>query len=137
MKKVILVLFINITFFFQYSCNNENSNNSNETSSVIIKFENTVYDFGTIEYNSDGRCYFEFTNDSHQDLIINVVRTTCGCTRPEWPDEPVMPGEKGRIGITYNTKLPGRFHKSISVYSNAENSPVKLFIKGIVKKDNV
>jgi hypothetical protein len=97
-----------------------------------MNFENTVHDFGEIPFESDGRCYFEFTNEADEPLIVNVVRTTCGCTRPEWPKEPVQPGETSKIGITYNTKIKGKFHKSITVYSNAENSPVKLFIKGNV-----
>ncbi len=99
-----------------------------------MKLDNAVYDYGTIEYDSNGRCYFEFTNDSDQELIVNTVRTSCGCTRPEWPKEPVKPGEKGQIGVSYNTRLPGTFHKNITVYSNAVNSPVKLFIKGKVEK---
>ncbi len=67
--------------------------------------------------------------------MINVVRTTCGCTRPEWPEKPVAPGEKGKIGITYNTKLAGNFQKSITVYSNAKDSPTKLMIKGNVENE--
>jgi hypothetical protein len=118
------------------SCINEGSSKDKILEAASMKFENTVYDFGTIPYDSDGRCHFEFTNDSEQALIVNVVRTTCGCTRPEWPENPVKPGEKGRIGITYNTKIEGRFQKSITVYSNAENSPVKLFIKGNVEPKN-
>jgi hypothetical protein len=119
-----------------FSCINEGSTKERNTEASSIKFENTVYDFGTIPYDSDGRCHFTFINDSDQPLIVNVVRTTCGCTRPEWPENPVKPGEKGRIGITYNTKIEGRFQKGITVYSNAENSPVKLFIKGNVEPKN-
>lgn len=130
--KILAGLLIISTLLFG-SCGNEGKAKSENEQLSSIQFESTVYDFGTIPYNSDGRCYFNFTNDSDQPLIVNVVRTTCGCTRPEWPEEPVQPGEKERIGITYNTKIVGRFQKSITVYSNAENSPVKLFIKGNVE----
>jgi hypothetical protein len=118
------------------SCGNEGNGKADKERPSSIEFENTVYDFGSIAYNSDGRCYFNFTNNSDIPLIVNVVRSTCGCTRPEWPEKPVQPGDKERIGITYNTKIVGRFQKSITVYSNAKNSPVKLFIKGSVEPKN-
>ncbi|MGC9344091.1 MAG: DUF1573 domain-containing protein [Bacteroidales bacterium] len=130
--KILAGLLIISTLLFG-SCRNEGKAKIENEQLSSIQFESTVYDFGTIPYSSDGRCYFNFTNDSDQPLIVNVVRTTCGCTRPEWPEQPVQPGEKERIGITYNTKIVGRFQKSITVYSNAENSPVKLFIKGNVE----
>lgn len=118
------------------SCGDLGKNKNTNQQPSSIQFENTVHDFGTIAYDSDGRCYFNFINDSDQPLIVNVVRTTCGCTRPEWPESPIQQGESGRIGITYNTKIEGRFQKSITVYSNAKNSPIKLFIKGNVEPKN-
>lgn len=136
--RIIHIPFLLPLIFILYSCSSGNPEKSDAENTASIKFENTVHDFGTIPYESDGRCFFEFTNDSDQPLIVNVVRTSCGCTRPEWPEDPVQPGETGKIGITYNTRLKGRFQKSITVYSNAENSPVRLIIKGNVepnKKD--
>ncbi|MCF8380446.1 MAG: DUF1573 domain-containing protein [Bacteroidales bacterium] len=131
----IILLFVFIIFTF--SCNTNKNEESTETVAEI-SFEYTQYDFGDIAYDSDGRCYFEFTNTSRKnDLIIHNVRSSCGCTRPEWPEEPVKPGEKGKIGISYNTKLAGNFNKNITVYSNTENSPLKLFIKGNVAPMNV
>lgn len=133
MKKIFVLLTLS-TIIFAFSCNNQNTAETKEVTKPSINFESTEHDFGTIPYEGDGRCYFEFTNDSEEDLVVNKVSTTCGCTRPSWPEEPVKPGESGRIGISYNTKIEGRFQKSMTVYSNAENSPVKLFIKGNVKK---
>ena len=117
------------------SCSAGENRHKDEQDSASMKFSTTVFNFGIIPSGSDGSCYFEFTNDSDQPLIVNVVRTSCGCTKPEWPREPIQPGDSSRIGITYNTKIIGNFHKSITVYSNAENSPVKLFIKGEVKSN--
>ena len=102
-----------------------------------IQFLDTFYNFGDIQYESNGRCYFEFTNTSKKDLIINNVKTSCGCTRPEWPEKPIKPGDKGKIGITYNTKISGNFYKNITVYSNTEDSPTKLFVKGNVAEEEV
>jgi hypothetical protein len=132
MNRTKLFLLFLLALLTGISCKEETAGSKEK---AHINFEEKVHDFGTIDYMGDGRCYFSFKNDSEKDLIINTVRTSCGCTRPEWPREPVKPGEEGRIGISYNTRLTGRFQKSITVYSNAENSPVKLTIKGIVNKE--
>jgi hypothetical protein len=115
------------------SCTNPDRDKTDKRPESHIAFEATVYDFGEIPYESDGKCTFSFKNTSDEPLVINTVRTSCGCTSPEWPEEPVEPGESGTIGVTYNTSISGSFNKSITVYCNASNSPVKLFIKGTVQ----
>ena len=126
-----LILVFGVLMMILSSCSN-NQEKESESEQPYLAVEEKVYDYGEIEYQSNGRCYFTFENSSNYPLIINRVGTSCGCTRPEWPKEPVKPGEKGLIGVTYNTRITGNFRKSITVYSNAENSPLKLFIKGTV-----
>jgi len=130
-SKIVFLLLIAI---FLSSCNSSKKD-PNEVKMASILFSDTLYNFGDIDYEADGRCYFEFTNTSKEELIIHNVKSSCGCTRPEWPENPIKPGEKGKIGITYNTKLPGTFHKNITVYCNTEDSPIKLFIKGNVAEN--
>jgi len=60
------------------------------------------------------------------------VGASCGCTVPDWPKDPILPGKTGVIKVTYNTAIIGVFNKSITVYSNAANNPVGLIIKGNV-----
>ncbi len=131
MKRIIPLLAL--TLMFAVACKNREKSGTEDNPKASLSFESTVHNFGTIPYESDGRCYFEFTNTSDVPLVINDVRTTCGCTRPEWPSEPVSPGEKGKIGITYNTKIQGNFQKTITVYSNTTDSPTRLMIKGKVE----
>jgi hypothetical protein len=97
-----------------------------------IIFESTTHDYGTIVQGGDGNCEFKFTNKGKAPIILNNVQASCGCTTPEWTRTPVNPGEKGTIKVTYNTNNMGSFTKSITVSSNAKNSPVVLFIKGLV-----
>jgi len=69
-------------------------------------------------------------------LIIQVVETSCGCTTPKWTTQPIQGGESGEIRMTYDAKYPGHFNKTITVYANVENSPVKLSISGQVLAGN-
>jgi hypothetical protein len=97
-----------------------------------IVFESTTHDYGTIVQGGDGNCEFKFTNKGKAPIVLNNVQASCGCTTPEWTRTPVNPGEKGSIKVTYNTNNLGAFNKSITVSSNAINSPVVLSIKGLV-----
>ena len=95
-------------------------------------FDEYVHDYGQIGQNSDGSWTFTFKNVGENAVLINRVRSTCGCTVPAWPREPIEPGSAGEITVKYNTALTGTFLKSLFVYSTAANSPVKLQIKGKV-----
>lgn len=97
-----------------------------------IVFAATTHDYGTIVQSSDGSCVFAFTNKGKAPIVLNDVKASCGCTVPEWTRTPVAPGEKGSIKVTYNTNNIGAFTKSITVNSNAVNSPLVLIIKGTV-----
>lgn len=97
-----------------------------------IWFEEYLHDYGQIEQESDGTWSFAFKNLGDRAIVINRVRSSCGCTVPEWPREPIEPGASGKITVKYNTATTGTFLKSVTVYSTASNSPVKLQIKGKV-----
>lgn len=95
-------------------------------------FEEVVHDYGEIPEDGDGSWTFVFKNLGQEAIVINRVRSTCGCTVPDWPREPIEPEATGGITVKYNTAQAGTFFKSLYVYSSAGNSPVKLQIKGKV-----
>lgn len=100
-----------------------------------ISFKKTTHEYGTIELNGDGTYNFEFTNTGNEPLILSKPRSSCGCTVPQWPKEPILPGETNKIKVTYNTHKAGPFNKTVTIYSNAKNkSTVLLRIKGKVEK---
>jgi len=92
----------------------------------------TSHDFGSIVYGANGKVDFTFANKGTNPLVITDVKSSCGCTIPTWTKEPVAPGQIGTITIEYNTTLPGVFNKTVAVYSNANNSPVRIEIRGKV-----
>lgn len=97
-----------------------------------IKFETELIDLGTfIQYDDpSSQCEFIFTNTGKEPLIISKAKGSCGCTVPEWPKEPIMSGENGVIKVNYDEKRVGSFNKSITITSNAQNSPQIIKIKG-------
>jgi hypothetical protein len=105
-------------------------------SKSTIEFDKYKHDFGTIK-ESDGKVsiVFTFTNLSDAPLVITKVEASCGCTKPEWTQEPVMPGEKGYIKAIYD---PANriyfFNKSLTVHSNGNPSKVVLSIQGTTVK---
>jgi hypothetical protein len=101
-----------------------------------IEFKTDVIDYGTIEKGANGLRIFEFTNTGDAPLIITKVKSSCGCTVPSWPEEPVMPGENGKIEVKYDTKRVMPIRKTITVTSNASTPTVALKIKGLVVDPN-
>lgn len=97
-----------------------------------ITFEKTVHDYGTIVKGSDGTCEFNFTNTGKEPLILSKPISSCGCTVPTWPKEPILPGKSDVIKVTYNTRTIGTINKTVTVYSNAQTNKVMLSIKGKV-----
>lgn len=99
-----------------------------------ILFEKTLHDFGTMEYGSDATYNFEFMNAGKTPLIITKCEPSCGCTVADWTKDPINKKAKGMVKVRYNTTVVGPFAKTITVVSNAQNSPVILTIQGKVKK---
>jgi hypothetical protein len=99
-----------------------------------IEFSKETHDYGTIKYDADPYCTFEFKNTGNEPLIISNAKGSCGCTVPEWSKEPIAPGATGSIRVKYDTKRPGPINKSVTIDSNAINEPSKIIkIKGEVE----
>ncbi len=123
MKHLMTILFVGLISF---------SINAQEKVAKI-EFKTDVIDYGTIEKGADGVRIFEFTNTGDAPLIITKVKSSCGCTVPSWPKEPIMAGETGEIKIKYDTNRVMPIRKTITVSSNAADSPtIALKIKGLV-----
>ena len=100
-----------------------------------FKFEQETIDYGKIIKGSEGERTFVFTNIGDAPLIIQSITSSCGCTVPKKPENPIMPGEKGEIKVSYDTKRVGGFSKSITITSNTKNAVKVIKIKGFVNKE--
>jgi len=93
-----------------------------QVSGPVITFEKSTHDFGTIHQGDKVEQVFQFANTGNEPLIITNVQTTCGCTAPSWPREPIMPGAKSEIKVAFNsTGKSGRVDKVVTIVSNAVN----------------
>jgi len=96
-----------------------------------IKFNSLVHDYGNIYKGDNGVCAFEFTNTGKADLVLTNVSSSCGCTVPEWPKDPIPPGKGASIKVKYDTNRVGGINKNVFVDSNA-GEKITLSIKGNV-----
>ncbi len=132
MKNLILIL----SMAFAISCSNEplsdkagtdDVNNSasaegkQNTDLPEIKFEEDVFDFGRITQGEKVSHSFAFKNTGTKNLIISGASGSCGCTVPEWPKEPILPGAEGVINVVFSSEgKRGLQEKTITVATNCE-----------------
>ncbi len=106
----------------------------NKSSGPEISFDKLLHDFGNVIQGGKAEYEFRFTNTGKQPLIISDVRSSCGCTVPEWPRNPVLPGASAVVKVKYNSNIVGTINKQVTIISNALNSPTNLKIAGMVEK---
>ena len=136
MKKII-TLAITLMCIFTLSAQEqapkkEKGKKEKPAKEAIISFEKTTHDYGNIYQGDNGVCEFVFKNTGKAELVLSNVRSSCGCTVPEWPKEPIPPKKSAVIKVKYDTHRIGGIHKSITVESNATNNRVVLNITGNV-----
>src|SRR6185295_4239034 len=86
-----------------------------------FKFEEETFDFGTIKQNDVVNHDFAFTNTGKEPIIISQAQGSCGCTVPTWPKEPIGPGQKAVIKVTFNSAgKMGMQDKTVTLTSNAK-----------------
>ena len=95
-----------------------------------IKFEESVYDFGTIQQGDKVKHTFKFTNTGEFPLLISNIKTSCGCTTPSYTKTPVAPKEQGEIEVQFNSAgKKGIQNKNITVFANVEGGSERIMIK--------
>ena len=81
----------------------------------LIKFETVTHGFGKVQKGTPVSVEFSFVNPGKKPLIIEDATAECGCTKPEYPKQPIMPGKTGKIKVTYDAKEAGAFTKKVTV----------------------
>ena len=96
--------------------------------------EKGVHDFGQITEGDTVEHLYKFVNKGELPLIINNITASCGCTTPDWPREPVAPGEESAVRVRFNSRgKQGEQRKSVTVYANTEPAMTNIEFKVLVK----
>ena len=104
-----------------------------DKSVTTVSIVDSEKDFGNIPLNEKREHVFKLVNTGDKPLVIYDVVTSCGCTKAKYGKEPVRPGETLDLKVIYNAEDKGRFRKNLTVYCNAEDSPLKLTVVGVVE----
>jgi hypothetical protein len=104
---------------------------------TTVQIIDSIYDFGKTDEGEIVQYSYRFKNTGDKPLVVSEVHASCGCTVPEKPEKPVMPGETGFILAKFNSEhRPGEAHKTITVNSNANPPFPELLLKGTVVGKN-
>lgn len=100
---------------------------------TTVSINSTVIDFGSFPKEEKQERSFVLTNTGKRLLEIQDIVTSCGCTKVEYSKEPVRPGGTLEVKVIYEAEQAEYFNKTVTVYCNAENSPLRLTVKGNAK----
>jgi hypothetical protein len=139
-KKYILILLLSAAII---SCDSRNKDKTvggtTVTPDTVISDSTTVqiidsaYNYGKVTDGDKVEYNYRFKNTGTKPLIIVKASSTCGCTVPEKPEKPIMPGEIGFIKVVFDSKgKVGETHKAITVISNANPPFAELLLTGEV-----
>ncbi len=98
----------------------------------IVWLTPTEHDFGEFKRYDLQQVDFEFQNNTDEPVVVDNVRAACGCTSPNWSEEPILPGEKGKITVEYDARKLGYFYKKVKVYFSGIRKGHKLYVEGDV-----
>ena len=136
MKQLLYIVAFSTLLF---ACGNEeesqitaaDSSGVNQDNLPFFEFEEEVKDFGEITQGESVKTIFKFKNVGKSNLIISSAQGSCGCTVPQWPKEPIKPGEKGESEVVFNSEgKSGLQNKTITLVANTIPNTKVIALKG-------
>jgi hypothetical protein len=110
--------------------NSQSADGSTNANLPDIKFEEETHDFGRITQGEKVAFGFKFKNTGGSNLIISSANGSCGCTVPEYPKKPILPGEEATVNVVFSSEgKAGVVEKSITIVTNCEPSTKIIYIK--------
>lgn len=144
MKKSFLIIAVLSVFAFS-SCKDNAADKVNEDNVAdaadrdatsgklpVIVFEESEFDFGTIDQGTAVEHVFKFKNTGEAPLVIANAKSSCGCTIPEYTKEPIAPGASGELLVKFNGSGQNQVSKTVTLTTNTANGTETLQIKAFV-----
>ncbi len=148
MKKSILIVAVLSVFAFS-SCKDKAADKVNEENVAAaadrdadsgkfpaIAFEESQFDFGTIDQGTNVEHVFKFKNTGEAPLMIVNAKSSCGCTVPEWTKEAIAPGDEGQLLVKFNGSGQNQVSKTVTLTTNTKEGTETLTIKAFVNPKN-
>lgn len=107
--------------------------NTNKQTTTKVSIDRTSVSLGGFDWQEEQKTTFILKNTGDKLLVIQDIVTSCGCTTVSYSKEPIQPGKETTLEVTYKAERPEHFAKTITVYCNAEHSPLTLRISGDAK----
>ena len=93
---------------------------------------NQVLDLGQVSFNQPVTAEFDLVNKSDKNLNVVKARTSCGCTTVDYPKQTIHKGDRFTVAATYDGRQLGHFYKQVALYTDQDEEPVLLTLKGVV-----
>ncbi|MGV8914162.1 MAG: DUF1573 domain-containing protein [Kaistella sp.] len=92
---------------------------------TTVALSEAAFEFGNIKKGEQKEHTYEITNTGTNPLIISQVKPGCGCTVPDYTKEPILPGQKGKITLKFDSSgFDGLVNKQAEIYANVEKAPM-------------
>ena len=100
---------------------------------TAMTFNETEFDFGTVDQGEKVSHTYKFKNTGEEPLILSNAKGSCGCTVPKWPREPIAPGGEGEITVEFDSKnKSGARNQKVTITANTEPANTVIYLKGNV-----
>ena len=111
-----------------------NNTETDKTPQTTVSIPSTEISMGDFPWQEEQTAVFTLKNTGDKPLVIQDAATSCGCLHVSFTQQPVLPGDEAEVHATYKADNPGYFNKSITVYTNAGDAPMKLRVRGNAMK---
>lgn len=100
---------------------------------TIVNIDKNIFFIGSFDWHKEQRASFILKNNGNNPLVIEDVSTSCGCTSVDYSKQPVRSGDSISLTVVYKAEHPEHFDKTINVYCNTSDSPIRFRITGDAK----
>jgi hypothetical protein len=132
-KFVASILLVCCTLLWSCTEKQEQGSSNVQTGNgpVLELLDGNTFDFGTVQEGEVVEHTFKFKNAGSEPLVISNITSSCGCTTPEWPHEPIAPDSISSVQVRFDTKNKvGSQLKSVSIYANTDPVNTDLVLRG-------